>query len=108
MFGLIPGRSQMRERLTMGYRQITARRDTLLLKQGEQARKHEFHYSDWIDGGELPHAYDIAPRQGEVARPEGFAAGNLLASYVHLHFAANPAIASNFVEACKDYERDVR
>jgi cobyrinic acid a,c-diamide synthase len=101
MVGVVPGRSRMRERLRMGYRQVTARRDTLLLRRGERTRGHEFHYSDWVERpAELPYAYEIAPRRGEETRREGFAVGNLLASYVHLHFGASSALAPNFVRAC--------
>jgi cobyrinic acid a,c-diamide synthase len=101
MVGLLPGRSRMRKRLTMGYRLVTASRDSLLLRRGEQARGHEFHYSDWVDyPANLPYAYEIAPRRGEEVRSEGVAENNLLASYVHLHFGAHPCLASNFVDAC--------
>ena len=101
MFGLLPGHSRMRKRLTMGYRLVTARRDSLLLRQGERTRGHEFHYSDWVGcPADLPYAYEIAPRQGEEVRLEGIAQGNLLASYVHLHFGAHPALAPNFVSVC--------
>ena len=99
--GLLPGHSQMCQRLRMGYRQITAARDSLLLRQGEQVRGHEFHYSDWVgQPPELPYAYEIAPRLGQAARREGYAQGNLLASYVHLHFGTHPALAQRFVRAC--------
>lgn len=107
MAGLIPGVARMQPRLTMGYREIVARRDTLLLRAGERARGHEFHYSAWEPPGDAADrcAYDIAPRAdaapGEETRAEGFAAGNLLASYVHLHFAAQPEWARRFVDACR-------
>jgi cobyrinic acid a,c-diamide synthase len=100
--GIIPGTARMQQRLTMGYRHVTAQRDTPLLCAGEQTRGHEFHYSDWDHAGVAAddYAYQITPREGEERRLEGFARGNLLASYVHLHFAAHPAMATRFVEAC--------
>jgi cobyrinic acid a,c-diamide synthase len=99
MAGVLPGRAQMRRQLAMGYRVVRARRDLLLLRRGEQVRGHEFHYSDWV-GHTANCAYEIASRQGEGTYREGFARGNLLASYVHLHFAADPKLAINFVNAC--------
>lgn len=106
MLGLLPGRSLMQRRLKMGYRLVTARSDSLLLSRGEQVRGHEFHYSEWVDcPADLPYAYRVTPRRGEASRPEGFVRDNLLASYVHLHFAAHPALASNFVSACSRWAR---
>jgi cobyrinic acid a,c-diamide synthase len=105
MVGVVPGRARMRERLVMGYRTVTASRDTLLLPVGERTRGHEFHYSDWVDRpADLPHAYEIAPRMKEGARPEGLATGNLLASYVHLHFASQTGLARRFVEASLSFQ----
>jgi len=105
MVGVLPGGSRMRQRLVMGYRQLVARRDSLLLRRGDQVRGHEFHYSDWQDGpAEPPAAYDVVTGEGEPPRAEGFAVGNLLASYVHLHFAARPAMAGRWVQACLDWQ----
>jgi len=105
MVGALPGYSRMQERLRMGYRLVRAHRDTLLLPQGETTRGHEFHYSDWEERpADAPYAYEIAPRTGEESRPEGFACGSVLASYVHLHFDANPALAPNFVKACTRWQ----
>ena len=36
----------------------------------------------------------------EWPRVEGYQIGSALLSYVHLHFASNPAIAQAFVSAC--------
>jgi cobyrinic acid a,c-diamide synthase len=101
MAGVVPGQAQMAGRLTMGYRTVTAARNTLLLVRGGETRGHEFHYSDWVDRpADGTHAYVIAPRLSESVRMEGYARDNLLASYIHLHFAAHPDLARSFVNAC--------
>ena len=102
MVGLLPGRSQLMERLSMGYRSVIAERDSLLLRRGEEVRGHEFHYSGWLERpDDAPAAYRIAPRQGNEVRLEGYAREGLLASYVHLHFSARPELAPRFVRACR-------
>jgi cobyrinic acid a,c-diamide synthase len=100
MVGLLPGTSVMSQRLTLGYREVQAMRDTLLLRAGEMVRGHEFHYSEWLDRpADDSWAYQIQSQP--EPRAEGFAAGNVLASYVHLHFAARPEMAERFVHACR-------
>ncbi len=102
MVGALPGRSAMTGRLTMGYRLVTPCADTLLAPMGQFLRGHEFHYSEWVDRpADLPYAYLIAAREGGELRPEGFARGRVLASYVHLHFGARPELAIRFVSACR-------
>jgi cobyrinic acid a,c-diamide synthase len=101
MAGALPGRSIMSTRLTLGYRTVRALDDSWLWHAGESVRGHEFHYSTW-EGfqDELPRLYVIQPDARQPAvRPEGARAGNLLASYVHLHFLAMPELATRFVAA---------
>ncbi len=101
MVGLLPGWTALNDRLIMGYRVVAAERDSLLLRRGEEVRGHEFHYSIWSERPAcLPAAYRIAPREGATGEAEGYADGNLLASYVHLHFGARPELAERFVQAC--------
>ena len=102
MVGLLPGRCEMADRLTMGYRIARSAGKSWFLHDGETIRGHEFHYSAWKDRPEhLPPAYYLLPRSGDgEARPEGARVGNLWASFVHVHFGAKPELARRFVSAC--------
>ncbi len=107
MAGAVPTSSAMTQRrLTMGYRTATALKDNFLLRHGESVRGHEFHWS--VSASPLPEdrsAYSFAEAPD---RPEGFASHNLLASYLHLHFAARPDLAPRFVEACRAFSPSTR
>lgn len=104
MAGLLPGRSSMTGRLTLGYREATAAGDSWLFRAGESIRGHEFHYSSWTGrGGDLPAAMILDdPRAPGRPTPEGACLGRLWASYVHLHFGSRPDLAARFVDACRD------
>jgi cobyrinic acid a,c-diamide synthase len=101
----ICARSVMSHRRShLGYATVRALTDTPLLRAGEAVRGHEFHYSTWEDvPPNTPHAYHVEPRRGSAGRPEGFVRGNLLASYVHLHFWSEPMLAGRFVAAAAAY-----
>ncbi len=79
--------------------EVRARQDTLLLPAGETARCHEFHWSRLTNS--IPHDESAFSVEGQPNRREGYARGNLLASYVHFHFGAQPDTASRFVAACR-------
>ncbi len=86
-----------RERLSLGYATVVARRYGPLLRRGQRARGHEFHWStlDWLDP-ELA-AYELLETPGRL---EGYQCGAVLASYVHLHFGADARLAPAFVASC--------
>jgi cobyrinic acid a,c-diamide synthase len=101
LVGLLPGYCRLSERPTIGYRTARALRHSLLLLAGETVRGHEFHYSEWLGLPADPlSAYALEDAQASASRAEGWAEEGLLASYVHLHFAAHPALAGRFVAAC--------
>jgi cobyrinic acid a,c-diamide synthase len=103
MAGLLPGRSVMSKRPTLGYRQARAVGSSWLFADGETVRGHEFHYSHWENRpAELPPAYALSPSNGtgEIWM-EGARVGNLWASYVHLNFWSKPELAERFVAACR-------
>ncbi len=101
MVGLLPGRSIMTGCLTLGYRTARAPRDNWLWRAGETIRGHEFHYSSWENRPQdLSPAFELLPNEFEQeVRIEGTQVGNLIASYVHLHFLARPELATRFVAA---------
>jgi cobyrinic acid a,c-diamide synthase len=104
MAGIVPASITMQSRLAaLGYREVTAVRDTPLLLAGERARGHEFHYSKatYQEPENWSYAYKTVGRRG--TQLEGYAQANVLAGYTHLHFASNPRIAERFVAACKLY-----
>lgn len=88
MAGIVPMDSTLAgTRLTIGYHDARAARDTLLLDAGQSVRGHEFHWSaPEADRAIDQAAYHIDER---VPSAEGFASGQTLASYLHLHFAAD-------------------
>ncbi len=103
MVGALPGRSVMTPRLTLGYRTVQALDESWLWRAGEMVRGHEFHYSTCAGIPEtMPRLYAIQPDTlCSEPRVEGVHAGNVLASYVHLHFLAMPELATRFVAAAR-------
>jgi cobyrinic acid a,c-diamide synthase len=96
LVGAVPGHARMHERLQgMGYREARLQCDSLLGPAGTVVRGHEFHYSSC----ELDHARHAA--YSIDGAPEGYAAGDLFASYVHLHFAGYPALLEHWLERCR-------
>jgi cobyrinic acid a,c-diamide synthase len=103
MVGLLPGTSVMSGKLSLGYRRVQPAGVCWLLDQDETVHGHEFHYSTWEDRrADLPPAYFLRSASGsDNPRREGARMGNLLASYVHLHFWGKPELAQRFVRACR-------
>ncbi|MHB8172685.1 MAG: cobyrinate a,c-diamide synthase [Thermincolia bacterium] len=102
LVGLVPGVCRMQQRLAdMGYVTVLSKQDNLLSCHGEEYRGHEFHYSTLeADAEQFPWALELTKNRDGSVKQEGYAEGNLLASYVHFHFGANPRLAKNFVEKC--------
>lgn len=102
MVGVIPARMEMGSRLSaFGYREVRGSTDTLLLREGETARGHEFHYSRLSESPEWQPAWRTEGLYG--AGWEGFSVGRLLATYTHLHFLSHPDMARRWVDACRQY-----
>jgi cobyrinic acid a,c-diamide synthase len=108
MCGALPARARMTSRLALGYREAVAATATPWLAVGERVRGHEFHYTQveptqaehaHAAADDLPAAWTLSTRGRE--RAEGFARGGVQASYLHVHWAAHPQLASRFVAAAR-------
>ena len=101
MAGLLPGRTGMSGKLAaLGYRRAEALQPNLLAAAGGVLRAHEFHYSHWTCNSAASNenaAWRIRGMRSDAPpAPAGFVRGNLLASYLHLHFAQDRCIAPRF------------
>ncbi|GAA5514172.1 cobyrinate a,c-diamide synthase [Deinococcus carri] len=98
MCGVIPYRTRMAPRLTLGYRDATALSHSPLAPTGAVLRGHEFHHSVLTHAPTHP-AYAWTDAAGTRVE-EGYARGNVLASYLHLHWGATAEMAERVVGMC--------
>jgi cobyrinic acid a,c-diamide synthase len=99
MLGLVAGKAIMQPKLqALGYVDVTTCASSPLGAAGTHYRGHQFRYSNW-QGSEGTQLQLTVKRTGR-SQVEGYGTGNILGSYVHSHWASNPQIATNFVEAC--------
>ncbi|SNS93084.1 cobyrinic acid a,c-diamide synthase [Geodermatophilus saharensis] len=95
MCGVLDVATRMTPRLTLGYRAAVALTDSVLAPAGTRVRGHEFHRT-----AADPPAGATPAWQWSAGGPEGFVAGSVHASYLHLNRAGSPALAERFVAAC--------
>jgi cobyrinic acid a,c-diamide synthase len=103
MAGLIAGEAVMHDRLqALGYVEVQTRAPSLLGPTGTRWRGHQFRYSTLQPPppDESARLYTVSPRWGGAPYAEGYCAGSVVASYVHGHWASNPAVAAAIVAAC--------
>ncbi|GLW99119.1 cobyrinate a,c-diamide synthase [Microtetraspora sp. NBRC 16547] len=95
MCGRLDVTATMTGRLTLGYRDAVATADSVLTREGERYRGHEFHRT----------ATDPAHAERPLFRwrgaADGFVEPLLAASYLHLHWAGSPELAGRLVAACR-------
>jgi cobyrinic acid a,c-diamide synthase len=101
MAGLVPGEAVMSDKLeALGYVEVETQAPSCLGGAGLRFRGHQFRYSRLEEAGPEV-AYSVRKRRGGETAPEGYRAGNVLASYVHAHWASNPLVAEGFVRSCQ-------
>lgn len=108
MARVLPVRTKMMsKRMSLGYITVKVLRDNILAKAGEVHRGHEFHWSTVEEIDEVKYAYETVKRRGQKRKSDGIMVGNVLASYVHLHFASELSLAKNLVYGFKKLDADI-
>lgn len=104
MAGVLPLDFTMdREHLSIAYVNPTTAADSPLGPAGTTARGQAFHQSRIVASPTSPadaDLFDLTTSTGHKTRA-GLARPNLAASYVHLHLASNPEIATNLASAAR-------
>jgi len=105
MAGIVPAQAVMGKKLAaLGYRRGTTCQDSFLGPAGTEVRGHEFHYSKLTA---QPHQAAIKlarPGQEDLGALAGFAANNLVASYLHLYLPGHPEVVGRFAAACRVFQ----
>lgn len=104
MCGVLDGVSTMTRKLqTVGYVSAELTRDCVLGKAGDVLRAHEFHFSTTDVSGE---AFKCTRMRTGKEYLAGAVRKNLVASYLHIHFAGCPRAAEAFVDACRNFTEE--
>jgi len=102
MASVLPLSVEMLDRLDgFGYTEVDVQDDCLVGLRGTRLRGHSFHYSRVTQSGDIKRQYHTRRVLTGTEEHEGYGAGNVLASYIHLSFAASPEAAAHFTRCCR-------
>ncbi len=105
MAGIIPGECRMQKRRAgLGYVTAAALTDSVLSVAGGVLKGHEFHYSTLLMDCDCCGAYRLVKEGAEGNSVDGYVKDNVLASYLHIHFAGHPEAAARFIGKCSSYK----
>ncbi|AFY53810.1 cobyrinic acid a,c-diamide synthase [Rivularia sp. PCC 7116] len=105
MVGVLPTKSVMDKRLTLGYRRATALQDSLLVDAGKTIYGHEFHRSSLIVDSDKPLYQTYRFDCDEFMGKEGWnSPPNIHASYIHMHWGNSREIPQKFVDKCRVFD----
>lgn len=103
--GVLPIRTAMLQKFSfLGYAEVRWLVDSIWGSRGEAMRGHEYHYSQMLEGPGPTTDWEAAYTLHRGRRHPwvtGLSLGNILAGYVHLHWASRPAAAARFLSCCR-------
>ena len=102
--GVLETSAAMGKRLTLGYREAVAVRDSSVLTAFDEVWGHEFHRSHLTVEPINPvyHSWRYGKRGEVEAVAEGWGVCQVHASYLHLHWGARRDIPARFLQQCAD------
>lgn len=101
MCGVMPFGTKMPAPLKLAYVEVNTTGG--LFGSGQVARGHLFHHSETAAKPAVDRHHELRTTRGEVGK-EGYAVGNVLASYVHLHLGSQPDLAATFLHRCQEFQ----
>jgi cobyrinic acid a,c-diamide synthase len=109
MVGVIPAKCNMQSKLqTVGYVEATALTDSVLCAAEDVLRGHEFHFSQMTHDDihePFPWAFEFKKTRTGAVYSGGYAEKNIVASYLHMHFAGNEQNALRFLTKCMEFKQ---
>lgn len=105
MCGVLPGDAVMAEHPQgHGYTVLQVERENPFFPVGSVLKGHEFHHSHLVNlPADVKYCFRVQRGCGITGRADGLLFHNVLATYNHIHAAAYPAWAKNFVAAARTY-----
>jgi cobyrinic acid a,c-diamide synthase len=106
MLGILPNKTQMSKKLTIGYRQAQILVKNKFISEKIFLQGHEFHHAVNSQTPNLPliNLQDFLT-QTQLS-PQGWQVKNVYASYLHLHFASIIPLVEKFLQACSTRKKD--
>ncbi|MBR1858797.1 MAG: cobyrinate a,c-diamide synthase [Selenomonadaceae bacterium] len=106
MVGVINKSAKMNNKLQMvGYVKAELAADCVLGNKGDIFHAHEFHFSNEINVINGQQIFNCVKISNNKSYSAGFFNENVIASYLHIHFAGCIDAAKHFVDACQKYGR---
>ena len=104
LLGIIPTTVTMQAKLTLGYRKAIALQASSLVLPQQSLIGHEFHRSRLITNSHFPQWQLQGVHKSSLVTNEGWNTNQVHASYLHLHWGANPEIPQRFIQSCRNYK----
>lgn len=104
MVGVIPSTVTMKAKLTLGYRQAIALKDSCLINSQQTVTGHEFHRSQLLDLPDKPQWQLQGFHKSSPQTTEGWQIANIQASYLHLHWGETTDLPRRFIDYCQNYK----